>query len=169
MTLSQELDRIYGELRRIAAIHLRRTAPHPTLQPTMLVHEAYLRINGAPFKGRTHCLALASRAMRQFLVDYVRTKTADKREGDRVRVDFQDDLTSRGDRVDLSRILDIHNLLDRLGAEDPRKAKVVEMRFFAGMEFQEIADQLRVSVITVKRDWQFCRAWLFDALKEQRV
>jgi RNA polymerase sigma factor (TIGR02999 family) len=107
--------------------------------------------------------------MRQFLVDYVRTKTASKRDGDRIRVDFKDDLPAAGGRVDLSRILDIHNLLDRLAREDPRKAQVVELRFFAGLEFQEIAEQLRVSLITVKRDWRFCRAWLFDALKEDGV
>lgn len=164
----EELEVVYKELRRIAAIHLRRAAPHPTLQPTMLVHEAYLRLSESPWKSRTHYLALASRAMRQFLIDYVRMKMAQKRDGG-VRVDFEDKLhQSAGAATALSSILDIDRLLDRLAKEDPRKASVVEMRFFAGLEFAEIARQLKVSPITVKRDWQFCRAWLFKALTEAR-
>ncbi|HYR89205.1 MAG TPA: ECF-type sigma factor [Terriglobia bacterium] len=165
--LSEELHVVYGELRRIAAIHLRRSAPHPTLQPTALVHEAYLRLSGSRWKSRTHCLALASRAMRQFLIDYVRTKMAQKRGGPAVHVSLEEShVSGEAAHIDLDRILDIDRLLDRLAREDPRKASVVEMRFFGGLEFPEIAEQLKVSLITVKRDWQFCRAWLFNALRE---
>jgi RNA polymerase sigma factor (TIGR02999 family) len=160
---SDELQIIYGELRRIAAIHLRRCAPHPTLQPTMLVHEVYLRLSGYPWKSPTHYLALASRAMRHFMIDYLRAKMAQKRDGAWFRVALEDTSGNAVD-VDLNRILDIDKLLDRLAEEDPRKASVVEMRFFGGLEFSEIAERLKVSLITVKRDWQFCRAWLFEAL-----
>ena len=164
---SSELQVIYRELRRVAAIHLRRVAAHPTLQPTMLVHEAYLRLHGSSWKSRTHFLALASRAMRQFLIDYIRAKTAEKRAGTWERVVFEDNLVPSGTAcTELSRVLDIDRLLDRLAEEDPRKASVVEMRFFGGLEFTEIAEQLKVSLVTIKRDWKFCRAWLFKALTE---
>jgi RNA polymerase sigma factor (TIGR02999 family) len=163
---SEQLPVMYRELRRIAAIHLHRSAPHPTLQPTLLVHEAYLRLHGSPWKSQTHYMALASRAMRQFLIDYVRMKMAQKRDGG-IRVTFEDkEHAADAAGVGLSRVLDIDRLLDRLAQEDPRKASVVEMRFFGGLEFSEIASQLKVSIITVKRDWQFCRAWLFKALTE---
>ena len=158
---------IYREMRRIAAIHLRRSPSHPTLQPTMIVHEAYLRLSGYPWKSRTHYLALASRAMRQWIIDYLRAKMAQKRDGAWIRLSLKE---SAGITVnaDVNRILDIDRLLDRLAQEDPRKASVVEMRFFGGLEFSEIAAQLRVSLITVKRDWQFCRAWLLKAFTEMQ-
>jgi RNA polymerase sigma factor (TIGR02999 family) len=104
--------------------------------------------------------------MRQFLIDYIRSKMAQKRDGQWVRVDIGDAGGAGSTVVELTRILDIDRLLDRLAKEDPRKASVVEMRFFGGLEFHEIAEQLKVSLITVKRDWQFCRAWLFKALTE---
>ena len=156
---------IYRELRRIAAIHLRRAPAHPTLQPTMLVHEAYLRLSGYPWKSRTHYLALASRAMRQYMIDYLRAKMAQKRDGAWIRVGLEDD-PGIAVQADVNRILDIDKLIDRLAEEDPRKATVVELRFFGGLEFSEIAERLKVSLITVKRDWQFCRAWLLKAFTE---
>jgi RNA polymerase sigma factor (TIGR02999 family) len=167
MNASEELQTIYKELCRVAANHLRKVAPHPTLQPTVLVHEAYLRLHESSWKSRTHFMALASRAMRQYLIDYIRTKMAHKRDGAWERVGFEDNLLPAGaSGIELSRVLDIDRLLDRLAKEDPRKASVVEMRFFGGLEFAEIAEQLKVSLITVKRDWKFCRAWLFKALME---
>lgn len=163
--LTDEVEIIYDKLRHIAAIHLRRFVAHPTLQPTMLVHEAYLRLCGSAWKSRTHYLALASRAMRQFMIDHLRAGMAQKRDGAWLRVGFE---VSDGDAadIDLNRILDIDRLLDRLAREEPRKAAVVEMRFFGGLEFPEIAEKLKVSLITVKRDWQFCRAWLFQTLTD---
>jgi RNA polymerase sigma factor (TIGR02999 family) len=163
--LTDEVEVIYDKLRRIAAIHLRRFVAHPTLQPTMLVHEAYLRLCGSTCKSRTHYLALASRAMRQFMIDRVRARMAQKRDGAWHRVGFEVGDAEAAD-VDLNRILDIDKLLDRLAREEPRKAAVVEMRFFGGLEFPEIAEKLKVSLITVKRDWQFCRAWLFQTLTD---
>jgi RNA polymerase sigma factor (TIGR02999 family) len=114
-------------------------------------------------------MALASRAMRQYLIDYIRTKMAQKRDGTWERIGFEDNLIPGTTTVDLTRVLDIDRLLNRLAEEDQRKASVVEMRFFGGLEFPEIAEQLKVSLITVKRDWMFCRAWLFKALTEMEA
>jgi RNA polymerase sigma factor (TIGR02999 family) len=161
-----ELQIIYRELRRIAAYHLRRSEPHPTLQPTILVHEAYLRLYGHSWKSRTHYMAAASKAMRQFMIDYLRKKVAQKRGGTQLRV-VVDGNSHNAIEVDLDCVLDIGRLLDRLAQEEPRKASVVEMRFFGGMEFAEIAEELGVALKTVQRDWQFCRAWLLQALNKK--
>lgn len=163
--MTGELEAIYRDLHRIAVSHWRGCASHATLQPTMLVHEAWLRLSGRPCGSRTHYLALASRAMRHFIIDYLRAKTSQKREGTRVRVPF-DESRHPAMTADRDRTIDVERLLARLAEEEPRKARVVEMLFFGGMTFPEIAKQLGVSVITVKRDWQFCRAWLGCALNQ---
>jgi len=162
-----ELETMYGDLRRIAACHTRHLARHPTLQPTLLVHEAWLRLSGRRCETRTHYLALASRAMRHFIVDYLRAKMSQKREGNRVRVPLDDDM-HQADGVDRDRAIDVERLLVRLAEEAPRKARVVELLFFGGMGFSEIAAHLDVSVKTVRRDWQFCRAWLCAALGQSQ-
>ena len=98
---------------------------------------------------------------------YIRAKTAEKRAGTWERIVFEDNLVPSGTAcTDLSRLLDVDRLLDRLAEEGPRKASVVEMRFFGGLEFAEITEQLKASLVTIKRDWKFCRAWLFKALTE---
>jgi RNA polymerase sigma factor (TIGR02999 family) len=160
-----ELETIYRDLHRIAVSHWRGCAAHSTLQPTMLVHEAWLRISGSQCGSRTHYLALASRAMRHFIIDYLRAKMAHKREGGQVRVPFEE-ARHPAPTADPDRLIDLERLLARLAEEEPRKARVVEMLFFRGMGFPEIAMQLGVSVITVKRDWQFSRAWLGSALNQ---
>src|SRR5262245_7020415 len=132
----------------------------------MLVHEAYLRLSGNSWKSRTHYMAAASKAMRQFLIDYVRRKVAQKRGGTCLRV-VMDGGPDNAVEVDMDCVLDIGRLLDRLAQEEPRKASVVEMRFFGGLEFTEIAEELGVSLKTVQRDWQFCRAWLLQALNRK--
>lgn len=154
-----ELTALYEELRKIAGFHMKQAHQHPTLHPTMLVHEAWVRLNGGSFKSRTHYLAVASRAMRNVVVDYIRRKTADRRGGEWRKVTVE-----LGDREPvqfrMDQILDVDRALEELAEKDGRKARVVEMRFFGGMEFEEIAEFLEVSVITVKRDWAFARAWL---------
>ena len=154
----------YRELRRIARVHMARSSACATLQPTALVHEAWLRMMGQRCKSRTHYLSLASRAMRHFLVDYLRSRKARKREGTQIRVPLEegvpDSAQSRPDRA-----VDIERILGRLAEQDPRKSRVVELHILEGMEHSEIALVLNVSVITVKRDWQFCRAWLRSALE----
>ena len=156
-------DTMYGDLHRIAVCHARRLVAHPTLQPTMLVHEAWLRLSGRRYGSRTHYLALASRAMRHFVIDYLRAKLSQKREKARVHVPLEA-CEQPAANADFVRSIAIERCLERLATEDPRKARVVELLVFAGMSFAEIARQLGVSEMTVRRDWQFCRAWLCCAL-----
>jgi RNA polymerase sigma factor (TIGR02999 family) len=159
-----DLESIYSELRKLAAVHLRRRAPQASLEPTLLVNETWLRLAGEPWKSRSYFMALASNAMRNVLVDYVRARLAQKRGGEWTHVSIEAGSEPEGMAFSLVQVLAVHEALDRLSALDARKAQVVEMRFFGGMEFEEIAEALNVSLITAKRDWQFSRAWLYDAL-----
>ncbi len=159
-----DMERVYSELRRIAAFHLRRRAPQASLQPTALVNEAWLRLSRHPWKSRSHFMALASTTMRNLLVDYVRARIAEKRGRDLTRIAIEGGREPTSMTFNLAQVLDIHHALQRLSEVDARKARVVEMRFFGGMDFEEIAEALNVSLITVKRDWQFSRAWLYDSL-----
>jgi RNA polymerase sigma factor (TIGR02999 family) len=153
-----DLTELYAELRKIAGFQIRRAAQHPTLHPTMLVHEAWVRLNGAKYKSKTHYLSLASRVMRNVVVDYIRRKTADRRGGDwkQITLEMHGPTAVAGEPMQFR----MDRALELLAEKDERKAKVVEMRFFGGMEFEEIAEMLEVSVVTVKRDWAFARAWL---------
>ena len=159
-----DVELIYPELRKLAAIHLKRRAPQATLQPTALVNETWLRLAGHPWKSRSHFMAAASTTMRNVLVDYVRARLAEKRGGEWIRVSIDGGREPEGMSVSLAQVLDVHEALQRLSELDGRKARVVEMRFFGGMEFEEIAEALNISVVTAKRDWQFSRAWLYDSL-----
>ena len=159
-----DMERIYPELRKVAAFHLRRRAPQASLQPTALVNEAWLRLGQRPWKSRSHFMAAASTTMRNVLVDYVRARLAQKRGGDLARLRIDGGSEPEGMNCSLAQVLDVHNALERLSQLDARKARVVEMRFFGGMEFEEIAEALNISLVTAKRDWQFSRAWLYDSL-----
>lgn len=163
------IDDIYRELHKIAAIHLSRSASHPSIQTTQLVHEAWLRLHDGGWRSRTHFLALASRVMRAVLIDSIRARKADKRQGDRERVDWAPgvEFAALQLSVPVEQMLDLDLALTALAEKDERKAQVVEMRFFGGMEFGEIAEALGVSLATVKRDWEFARAWLFARLQQQ--
>ena len=159
-----EMERIYSELRKVAAVHLKRRAPQASLQPTALVNETWLRLARRPWKSRSHFMAAASTTMRNVLVDYVRARLAEKRGRDWTRVSIEGGSEPEGMTFSLAQVLDVHQALQRLSELDARKARVVEMRFFGGMEFEEIAEALNISLITAKRDWQFSRAWLYDSL-----
>jgi RNA polymerase sigma factor (TIGR02999 family) len=158
----RDLESVYSELRKLAAFHLRRR-PQPSLQPTLLVNETWLRLARQPWKSRSYFLALASSAMRNVLVDYVRAHLAEKRGRDWTHIMIEG-AEPEAMAFNLVQVLAVHEALERLSQLDVRKARVVEMRFFGGMEFGEIAEALKVSLITVKRDWQFSRAWLYDSL-----
>ena len=158
------MERIYPELCKVAAIHLKRRAPHASLQPTALVNETWLKLSGHAWKSRSHFMAAASATMRNVLVDYVRARLAEKRGGEWTRVTIDGGREPEGLTFSLAQVLDIHEALHRLSKLDARKARVVEMRFFAGMEFDEIAEALDISLVTARRDWQFSRAWLYDSL-----
>jgi RNA polymerase sigma-70 factor (ECF subfamily) len=157
-----QFARVYDELRRLAAAALRNERPDHTLQPTALVHEAYLRLADLPgnaWKDRTHFLALASRAMRRILVDHARTRKALKRGSGQVEAldDLDIPFVDPAPTVD---VVLLDTALNRLGSLDPRQARIVELRFFGGLSVEETAAVVGASARTVKRDWQLARAWL---------
>ena len=156
---------VYEELRRRAAACLRRERPSHTLQPTALVHEAYLRLvdqKQAAWKNRAHFFAVAAEIMRRILVDWARARRAAKRSGRWSRVTLDPALAeARAPAVD---VLDLDKALTALAALDARKSRIAVLRFFAGLTVEETADVLQLSSKTVERDWQTARAWLFKAL-----
>jgi RNA polymerase sigma factor (TIGR02999 family) len=165
--LSQFLPLAYEELRTLAANLLRRRPRAEAMRATSLVHEAWLRL--APHgemsvRGRGHFLAIAARAMRHVLVDNARRAHAQKRGGDRERVGLLDEPAGAPERD--PDLLAVDEALTRLAQLDPRKARVVELRFFGGLELQETAEVLAVSVATVKRDWVLAKAWLHREIHE---
>jgi RNA polymerase sigma factor (TIGR02999 family) len=159
---------VYEELRRRAAAHLRRERQGHTLQPTALVHEAYLRLveqRDADWKNRAQFLAVASQMMRRILIDRARTRKRAKRLGDRQQVSLDDvELASQPLEID---VLDPDVALTKLEAFDPRKCRIAELRFFGGLSLEETGYVLDVSLATVERDWQGARAWLFKTLTAQ--
>ena len=168
----QLLALIYDDLRRIARDYMRRERADHTLQPTALVHEAYLRLTrGEPieWQGRAHFFSLAARAMRRVLVNHARDRHRLKREGGEVVVSLADagEIGQPADETGLD-IIALDATLARLAATYPRQSQVVEFRFFAGMESRDIAEVLQVAEKTVLRDWQFARLWLHRELTSQQ-
>jgi RNA polymerase sigma factor (TIGR02999 family) len=156
---------VYDELRRLASAYLNREAPGHTLQPTALVHEAYLRLIGqeqVDWNNRAQFLGLAAIMMRRILVNHARDRHAAKRGGHAQRVPLSDvELAIPPQEID---VLDLDEALDRLSALDARKCRIVELKFFGGLTTAEIGEVLRISSATVERDWAFARAWLYDAI-----
>ena len=155
------LPLVYDELRRLAASYLRRERPGHTLQPTALVHEAYMRLvdqRQVDWSNRAQFVGLAAVMMRRILVNHARDRIAEKRGGGAEHVP----LTLAGDRLGAPElnVLDLHEALERLAALDPRKSQIVELKFFGGLTMDEIAQAIGVSVATVEREWKFSRAWL---------
>jgi RNA polymerase sigma factor (TIGR02999 family) len=157
------IEQVYSTLRKMASAQLRRERRGQTLDATGLVHEAYVRLAGSvdiDWRDRSHFFAIASIAMRRVLVDRARAKLAAKRDpGDFAITHAQSDSP-----VSPEELLDLDQAIERLAVEQPRLARVVEMRYFAGLEHAEIADVMGVSDRTVKRDWAFARAWLLREL-----
>ena len=163
------LPLLYGELRKLARARMAKLAPGQTLQPTALVHEAYLRIirtEDPGWDGRGHFFAAAAQAMRDILVEQARRKAALKRGGDRKRLDVEDvELAIQPPGED---ILALDEALQRLEADDPRKGQIVNLRFFAGLTGEEAATALGVSVTTVEREWRYIKTWLYTQLADRR-
>jgi RNA polymerase sigma factor (TIGR02999 family) len=160
------LSELYEELRALAAHHLRGERQGHTLQPTALVHEAYLRMSGRSslaISGRTHFMAIASIAMRRVLVDHARARVALKRGGGATHVTVGEGNAITEDRTE--DVLQVDAALDRLAKDDPQAARVVEMRFFAGMTEVEIAHVLGVSDRWVRKLWSYARARLRQDLE----
>ena len=159
------LQRVYGELKRIAAAQFRGERAGHTLQPTAVVHEAFVRLLGQQrieWRDRAHFFGLAAAMMRRVLVDHARARATRKRRGDGGAAVLT--LATRSGPS--AEILDLDRALAAFADTYPRQARVVEMRYFADLEIEDIAVCLEVSPATVKRDWQFARAWLRAALSE---
>ena len=155
---------VYDELRRLAAAYMRRERPGQTLQATALVHEAYLRLAGAgtPWHDKRHFVGIAARSMRQILVERARARGAQKRWGGLNRVTVSDSLAIAAEPETMLPALD--EALDRLEKIDAEQARIVELRYFAGLSIEETADAMRLSPATVKRRWALARAWLHREL-----
>lgn len=161
------LPLVYDELRRLAAHKMAQERPGQTLQPTALVHEAWLRLGQSDrqvWRGREHFFSATAEAMRRILVDNARRKLRVRHGGQFERVDFEQvDLPVAEDD---GKCVRVSEALDRLGVADPRKAEVVKLHLFTGMELQEIASVLGLSEKTVQRDWTFAKAWLTRELQQ---
>ena len=158
---------IYEELRRLAYRCCRRERSDHTLQPTALVHEAYLKLAGqkrANWQSRTQFFAVASNSMRRILVDYARTQARTKRGGGQQRLSLDDVPLFSANRSD--EVLAVNQSLMRLEQLDCRQARIVELRYFGGLTFEEVAEAMSISSRTVKREWSIAKAWLYGELKE---
>jgi RNA polymerase sigma-70 factor, ECF subfamily len=168
-TESQNLlfNSIFSELKKIAAKQMSRENSNHTLQPTALVNEAYFKLidqSLVDWKNRSHFFAVASKIMRRILVDHARAKYADKRGGRMPKEELQEELIGS---VDIQfELTSLDEALKELEELEPRHSRVVELKFFGGLDIEEIAEVLDTSKATVKRDWQFARAWLYKKLKD---
>jgi RNA polymerase sigma factor (TIGR02999 family) len=161
------LPLVYAALRRMAGYRLQREKPGQTLQATALVHEAYIQLVGNAeirWEGRSRFFAAAAEAMRRILVDHARRRKSVKHGGNFERQDLMSDVAAESGDVD--QLLDLDAALTRLGTEDPDMAKLVELRYFAGLSVEETARALGLSPRTVKRNWAYARAWLGRELNE---
>ena len=158
---------VYNELRRVAAHYVRSERAGQSLQPTALVHEAYIRLTGIrdiDWQNRNHFFAVAARLMRRILVDRARAQRAHKRGGLNTLVTFDEAIPAASFQRS-EQVIELDEALDRLAKLDPRQARIVELRFFAGLTEEETAEILGVSVRTVKREWRTARAWLYSQVR----
>jgi RNA polymerase sigma factor (TIGR02999 family) len=165
--VDQLLTVVYEELRKLARAQLAHLPPGQTLQPTALVHEAYLRLVGkaaVPLEGRRHFFFAAGRAMRDILVEQARRKAGPRRGGDRKRVALYDGAAI--DQPPSVDVLALHEALEELERQDPLKAQIVNLRYFAGMSMKEVAQAVGLSERTLHRHWRFIKAWLKAQLTE---
>ena len=158
---------VYAELRQLARSKMAREQPGHTLQPTALVHEAWLRLGDAHFENRAHFFGAAAEAMRRILIERARRKLAAKYGAGSEHVDVEDvEISAPTQKVD--ELLGVHDALDALTEHDARKAELVKLRYFAGLTIEETADVLGISVPTAKRDWLYARAWLFRQISARK-
>jgi RNA polymerase sigma factor (TIGR02999 family) len=166
--VSEIMPVVYDELRRLARHYLRRERPGQSLQATALVNEAYLRLKRdkrQPWQDRTHFFAIAANSMRQILVERARARHAAKRGGSQIRISLTEAIAAESEvSIDL---LALDEALTRLSALDPEHARIVELRFFAGLSIEESAEAMSISPATVKRGWNLARAWLKREMKNE--
>jgi len=156
---------VYEQLRRLAHHFMEGQRPDHTLQTTALVNEAYLRLadqTNPNWQSRAHFFAVAARAMRQILVSYARSNRAQKRGGGGARIEL--DQAALVSPEESKEIIYLHEALERLATLDSRKAQVVELKYFGGLTYDEIAEVLKISQVTVRRDWEFAKVWLYTEL-----
>jgi RNA polymerase sigma factor (TIGR02999 family) len=156
------MEAVYEELHRLATGYMRRERPDHTLQASALVNEAYVRLLGngpVSWESRAHFFVTAAQTMRRVLIDHARRHVAEKRGGAGMRIELSENIAAV-ENSGSSRMLDLDRALTRLAVLDARQAKVVELRFFAGLTVEQTADVLAISEKTVKRDWAVARAWL---------
>ena len=156
---------VYEELRRLAHHFMEGQRSEHTLQTTALVNEAYLRLadqTNPRWQNRAHFFAVAARAMRQILVSYARSQRSQKRGGGALKVEL--DEAAIVSPEESKEIVDLHEALERLAALNSRKAQVVELKYFGGLDYDEIAEVLKISRVTVRRDWEFAKLWLYTEL-----
>jgi RNA polymerase sigma-70 factor, ECF subfamily len=154
---------VYAELRNVAAHYLRRERPDHTLQPTALVNEAYLRLidqRDVRWQNRAHFVGVAAQMMRRILVDHARSRYRAKRGSGGQKVSLDEALMVSDDRA--GHLVELDEALTALAAFDQRKGRVVELRYFGGLSVKETAEVLQVSTITIQRDWNLAKAWLYD-------
>jgi RNA polymerase sigma-70 factor (ECF subfamily) len=163
---SRLMPLIYDELRRLAASYMRREREDHTLQATALVHEAFIKLvdqRGVNWQNRAHFFGVAAQLMRRILVDHARGHLRQKRGGDNQKVSLDEALVFAETQAD--ELIAVDDSLNQLAKIDPRQARVVELRFFAGLSVDEAADVLGVSPKTIKREWSVAKAWLYADLK----
>jgi RNA polymerase sigma factor (TIGR02999 family) len=156
---------VYEELRRLAHRHMNAERNDHTLQTTALVNEVYLRLadqTNPSWQNRAHFFAVAARAMRRILVSYARARRSEKRGGGALKMELDEAAIVSPEQS--KAIVDLHEALERLSTLDSRKARVVELKYFGGLNHEEIAEVMKVSTITVRRDWVFAKAWLYEEL-----
>jgi RNA polymerase sigma-70 factor, ECF subfamily len=166
--LDDLLPLVYAELRRLAAGYLRHERPGHTLQPTALVHEAYLRLvdqTQVQWQNRAHFFGVAAQMMRRILVDHARSQQAEKRGGDIQKLALDENIDVSGERA--AELIALDEALARLAELDPQKSRIVELRFFGGLSVEETAEVLGVSAPTVKRQWRMAKAWLYGQVQKQ--
>ena len=158
---------IYDELRKLAASYLRRERPDHTLQPTALVHEAYIRLvdqTRVNWQNRAHFFGVAAQLMRRLLVDHARRHNAEKRGQNFQKISLDENIDKAGERSTM--LLALDDALQALAQFDEQKARVVELRYFGGLSIEETADVMGVTPTTIKRHWRFAKAWLHGAMEK---
>jgi RNA polymerase sigma factor (TIGR02999 family) len=168
-TAERLLPLVYAELRRLAAHKMAGENPDQTLQPTALVHEAWLKLVGQQnrqWQNRTHFFAAAAEAMRQILTDKARRKLRARHGGGQQRVDLAD--CAEAVKSEDEQVLAVDEALEKLALLDPQRAEVVKLRYFVGMTIAEVAEAMGISEPTAKRYWAFARSWLYEEIRAQR-
>jgi RNA polymerase sigma factor (TIGR02999 family) len=168
-TTEQVLPLVYAELRRLAAHKMASENPGQTLQPTALVHEAWLKLGGEQnrqWRNRNHFFAAAAEAMRRILTDNAKRKLRVRHGGGQQRVNLEDCATAADSEAD--HILAVSEALEKFARLDPQRAELVKLRYFVGLTFAEAAEVLSISEPTAKRYWSFARAWLYEEIRAAR-